>query len=291
MAARASRASTPDASAATAAISALDWLKRPGSGAAPGPSSRRPTSARAVPSAATTSVASGSGRAKPQPAQDQPPSVKAMRPSQDGQPTASCCQRRPAPTQCTSRAAPAPHTTSGSSAFATTCVCGAAASAARQLPAIMRTSLVRSSWSRERFSKTHGGGRRRGEHARQVHLVGLEHGAARLRPGQRGHVSRRHVRTRLVAHDGVAGRAERHREQPGRRGLPVGARDERDLAPRAQVLEQPGVEPEAGPAAGHGALAAPEATRRGIDDARRGAGELCPHRGGLLRASSSAVGS
>ena len=57
-------------------------------------------------------------------------------------------------------------------------------------------------------------------------------------------------------------RAERHREQPCRRGLPVGARDERDLATRAQVLEQPGVEPESGPAPGDRALAAPEPARR-----------------------------
>ena len=76
-----------------------------------------------------------------------------MRPSQDGQPTASCCQRRPAATQCTSRAAPAPQATSGSSALATTWVCGAAASAARQRPATMRTSFVRSSWSRDRFKR------------------------------------------------------------------------------------------------------------------------------------------
>ena len=94
------------------------------------------------------------GRTKAQLAQDQPPSPKTIRPSHDGQPTASCCQRRPAPTQCTWRAAPAPHTTRGSSALATTCVCGAAAKAARQLPAIMRTSFVRSSWSRDRFSNS-----------------------------------------------------------------------------------------------------------------------------------------
>ena len=91
---------------------------------------------------------------------------------------------------------------------------------------------------------------------RQVDLVGLEDGAPRLRAGKRGNVPRGHVRTGLVAHDLVARRAERHREQPGRRGLPVGARDEGDLAPRAQVLEQPGVEAQAGAASGHGALAA-----------------------------------
>ena len=145
MAARACRASTPDASAATAAINALDWLNRPGNDSRTGALRPSAHSPRAVPSAAITRVASGSGRAKPQLAQDQPPSVNAMRPSQEGQPTASCCQRSPAPTQCTSRATPAPHTTRGSSALATTWVCGAAASAARQLPAIMRTSLVRSS--------------------------------------------------------------------------------------------------------------------------------------------------
>ena len=77
-----------------------------------------------------------------------------MRPSHDGQPTASCCQRRPAATQCTSLAAPAPQATNGSSALATTWVCGAAASAARQRAATIRTSLVRSSWSRERLSNT-----------------------------------------------------------------------------------------------------------------------------------------
>ena len=85
---------------------------------------------------------------------DQVPSPNQMRPWQEGQPPASSRQRSPAPTQWTSRAAPAPQATSGSSALATTWVCGAAASAARQRPATMRTSFVRSSWSRERFSRT-----------------------------------------------------------------------------------------------------------------------------------------
>ena len=54
--------------------------------------------------------ASGSGRANPHDAHDHVPSPNVMRSSHEGHPTASSCQRRPAPTQCTSRAAAcAPH--------------------------------------------------------------------------------------------------------------------------------------------------------------------------------------
>ena len=44
----------------------------------------------------------------------------------------------------------------------------------------MRTSFVRSSWSRDRFSSTTVAAERRRQHPRQVDLVHLEHGTRRL---------------------------------------------------------------------------------------------------------------
>ena len=187
----------PQASAATAAIRALDWLNRPGSASRTGallPSAH--SAADRTVRRHHQSVASGAGRAKPQSAHDQPPSVNSMRPSQDGQPTASCCQRRPAATQCTSRAAPAPQTTSGSSALATTWVCGAAASAARQRPGDHAHLVGPIELVPRQVQQDHGGRRCRREHPRQVDLVGLEHGAGACpsrpaRPRGRGACSNR----------------------------------------------------------------------------------------------------
>lgn len=78
-----------------------------------------------------------------------------------GQTQESSCQRWPALNQVTcgglmpragSPGGVAAHTTSGSSAFATTRTLVCRTRAARQSCAIMATSLARSSWSRERLS-------------------------------------------------------------------------------------------------------------------------------------------
>ena len=67
-----------------------------------------------------------------------------------------------------------------------------------------------------------------GQHPGQVDLVDLEHrqGGAAI-AGQRGHVSGRHVRTGLVAHHLRPAGPQRHGEQPGRRRLAVGAAHQR----------------------------------------------------------------
>ncbi len=188
-----------EASAATAAISALAWLNRPGSASSDRErSARPPRRAVAVPIGRHAERRLGAGAGEAAPGHAGPRAV--VRRSRcglrrRGSPRHRAASAGPAPTQCTSRAAPAPHTTSGSSALATTCVCGAAASAARQRPATMRTSLVRSSWSRERFKQDDGwrppwppapaAGRSRRPRARRGACAG---------PGERGDVPRRHVR-------------------------------------------------------------------------------------------------
>ena len=100
---------------------------------------------------------------------------------------------------------------------------------------------------------------RRGEHPREVDLVHLQDGAVGVGSGQCGDMTRRHVRPGLVAHHLVTGGAERHRQQPRRRGLAVRPGDECHLAPRAQVLEELRIEPQPGPASGDGSLAAARA--------------------------------
>ncbi len=81
-----------------------------------------------------------------------------MRPPHAGHPAASSVHQAPVPTHTTrrspgpSRAPDAAHTTSGSSALATTARVGRRVSAVRHASAIPRTSWVRSSWSRLRFS-------------------------------------------------------------------------------------------------------------------------------------------
>ena len=81
-----------------------------------------------------------------------------------GQPTASWRHSWPAATHTHAGARRrAAHTTNGSSALATTVAVGSPARPARQRSATMRTSLIRSSWSRDRLSSDdHLGGRRVG---------------------------------------------------------------------------------------------------------------------------------
>ncbi len=111
---------------------------------------------RSRPSAVTSTsprrAASGRGRRNPHVHDQSPSAPKTIRPVHAGQPTASWRHSCPAATHTTCAASCAPHTTSGSSALATTVVCGAADSARRQRAATMRTSLTRSSWSRDRLS-------------------------------------------------------------------------------------------------------------------------------------------
>ena len=142
------------AMAAMAALARLNWPGRPIRMACRCPSA----STRSDPStsAATT------GRAKAQRSHAHPPPpVNAMRPPQAGQPTASSCHTWPAPTQQTSGAVAAAKTTIGSSALATTTVPVApgaararAANEVRHRSASIRTSAMRSSWSRDRLSRT-----------------------------------------------------------------------------------------------------------------------------------------
>ena len=179
MAASATRASTPDASAATAAISALDWLNRPGNasrtGARPPVGPRRagpprPARPRASPP--------GSGRAKPQFAQDQP-SVRERDAALAGGAAHGIvlpAQAGAHPVHVAGRAGPPHHQRDRRRSPRRACAVRPPAPPA-SCPAIMRTSFVRSSWSRDRFSSSDGGGRRRREDPRQVDLVGLEDGA------------------------------------------------------------------------------------------------------------------
>ena len=246
-------------------MSALAWLNRPGSARPTGcvRPSAHDAARRAVGGRHERRLRFGAGEAA-RPRTTSRPRRTRSGPRRRGSPPHRAASAARRPTQCTSRATPAPQTTSGSSALATTWVCGAAASAARQRPATIRTSLVRSSWSRDRLSRTTTTAPRRGEHPREVDLVHLQDGAVGVRPGQRGDVTRWHVRPGLVAHDRVARGGERHRQQPRRRGLAVGPGDQSHLAPGAQVLEQLRIEPQPGPSAGHRSLAAARAaaTRR-----------------------------
>ncbi len=149
MACRATPSSTPRTAAATAAMAALARLHRPGK-------TSRTASARpsAVTSTSPRSTASGVGRRNPQVHDQSPSTAKTIRPVHAGQPTASWRHNCPAATH-TTRARPwAPHTTSGSSALATTTGPVGEPSAVRQRAATIRTSLTLSSWSRDRLSRT-----------------------------------------------------------------------------------------------------------------------------------------
>src|SRR5579875_67297 len=102
----------------------------------------------------------GSGLARPHDPHLQVPFSKLTLPPQRGQPVASPFQVRPAPAHKVLGAAMAAHATRGSSALATTAAPGPASSQVRrQRSATWRTSLLRSSWSRDRFNRTRAAGR------------------------------------------------------------------------------------------------------------------------------------
>ena len=154
MAARAARASTPHAAAATAASKALDWLKRPGSVRRTGGDGRPPS--RPAP---RRPAASHEGRLGVGPGEAAARAGPAVVHEGDAALAGGAAHRIVLPAQAGTDPVHvgAPHHTPRHErvvGFATTWVRGAAASAARQLPATMRTSFVRSSWSRERFSST-----------------------------------------------------------------------------------------------------------------------------------------
>ena len=121
-----------------------------------------------------------------------------------------------------------------------------------------------------------GTGRR--QHPGKVDLVHLEHGSLGPPVGHQGrHVSGRHVRPGLVADHVVTVGAERDGQQPGRCGLAVRPADQSHAPARRQSPQELRVDLEAGPTAGHRALAPAETTRRGVDRARRGEREAIPH--------------
>ena len=198
----------------------------------------------------------------------------------------------PAPPSARRGRRPAAQATNGSSALATTWVRGAAASAARQRAATMRTSLVRSSWSRDRLSSTTAGGRGRRQHPRQVGLVHLEHGprrasvpasAATCPGGMFDPVSLLTTSSPMAPSATVSRRVVVV--------FPFVPVTSATWRPTLRCSSSVGVEPEPGPAAGHRPLAPPEPARGGVHRTRGGAGQPRSHRGGLVRASSSGVGS
>ena len=137
----------------------------------------------------------------------------------------SARQPPPAATHTTRAAAPTAHTTIGSSALATTVVCGCAANTAATLRAVLRTSEARSSWSRLRLSSTTTSGRT----------------ASTTGPRCSSSISSTHSRAcgvlinAATAPSGIFGPSGivRHRTTPGqrrrhqvtRRGLAIGAGD------------------------------------------------------------------
>ena len=156
-----------------------------------------------------------------------------MRPSHAGQPTASRCQRRPAtdPVHVPRRArAPRHQRVVGVRHDVRVRRCGQC----RTPAAGHHANLVRTVELVPRQVQQDDGSRRgRRQHAGEVDLVHLEDGTPRIGSSERGDMARRHVGAGLVAHDGVARRAQPHRQQPRRRRLPVGPGDEGHLAPRA----------------------------------------------------------
>jgi hypothetical protein len=94
----------------------------------------------------------GAGRRKPHSPQNQSSPGRCITPPQDGQDQASSFHIWPAATHTTFGEEDAAHTTSGSSALATTTALEPARPS-RQCSAIMRVSAARSSWSRERLSR------------------------------------------------------------------------------------------------------------------------------------------
>ena len=291
----------PCASAATAAISALAWLKRPGSASAIGvgaPVGPPPAIGRS-----RHRLAASAGR-RVRPAGSRTPVRSAHRAVVgEGDPArrttgtrphrgASPGRHRPS---APGRAAPAPHTTSGSSALATTVVCGAAASAARQRPATMRTSLVRSSWSRDRFSSTTrrrrrwrpapGAGRSRRPRARPACAPRGRRASAATCPGGMFEP----VSLLTTASPSAPSATVSRRVVVVLPLVPVTSATSR---PAVRCSQQLRVDPQAGPPAGHRALAHARAGATSALTARVvSEGEPQPHAGGLVRASSSAVGS
>ena len=101
------------------------------------------------------------GRENPHVHDQSPSSPKVIRPPHAGQPVESSCHSTPAATKSTvgpaavvGSFAPVAQTTSGSSALATTVTSRIGDIASRQRCATMRTSLTRSSWSRDKLSST-----------------------------------------------------------------------------------------------------------------------------------------
>ena len=141
----------------------------------------------------------------------------------------------------------------------------------------MRTSLVRSSWSRERFKSTTAAApvadNTRGSHtsstSRTARGASVPASAATCPGGMFEPVSllttaspdapRATVSSRVVV------------------VLPFVPETERDLPAGAQMFEQLRVDAQARPAAGHRSLPAPEPSRRCVDRTRRRAGETRPH--------------
>ncbi|SCD78364.1 hypothetical protein GA0115246_106017 [Streptomyces sp. SolWspMP-sol7th] len=146
MRSRATCGGTPKTAATAAEVAALARFARPGSWRWIGQA--EPCGSRTC---SPDSAQLAAGRRKPHSPQNQSSPGRCMTPPQEGHDQASSFHSCPAATQMTCGEDEAAHTTSGSSALATTTAL-LPARPSRQRSASMRVSAARSSWSRERLS-------------------------------------------------------------------------------------------------------------------------------------------
>ena len=175
--------------------------------------------------------------------QFQSSAANVSRPPHAGHPTASPRHDEPAATQIGFGAGIAAHATSGSSALATTSGGGSVTIASRQRAARSAHLVAAIELVAAQVQQHDGVGRGRGHHVPEPTFVDFENGGGvGVGPAERGHVTRRHVRTHGVRHHGAD---RRQRAATSKRVvvvLPFVALTSATSRPRAQLAQEVAVD-------------------------------------------------
>ena len=210
--------------------------------------------------------------------QRQAPGSKAMRPEQLGHPAASEFQSWPVATQMTSGAADAAHVDERVVGVGDDPGRRRGGERPRQRSASLRTSWVRSSWSRLRFSSTTVpapvAASTSSTHRSSTSSTAVAAGSATPRAATMPGVMLAPSELETTGPVGAEGGAD----QAGGRGLAVGGAHDHDLAAAGELAQQVAVDEQGGPPADHAAGAEVHELRGPGDGPTGGDGEPGPGR-------------